>query len=70
MTEDTKEIVETIILAVLVLAFGVCAFFLAREGVKIEMVSVFSGLSGTALGALGMKIKATAASNGNTQPKP
>lgn len=66
MNSDTKELIESGILAVLVIAFGLGTFFLAKWNASIAVLTIFSGLAGAAMGALGMKMKA--GGNG-TSPK-
>jgi hypothetical protein len=61
MNSDTKEIIETFILSTVVVILAVCCLLSVKWGAPYQVLVIFSGLTGTALGALGMKISPTSA---------
>ena len=65
MNPDRKELAETIILALVTLVFGGFCVLCVKWGASYQVLMAFSGLTGTALGALGMKMKASTNGNGN-----
>lgn len=64
MNQDTKELLETGVVLVLVVIFAVCAMLCVKWGVPYQTLVVFAGFIGTLLGILGMKMRAT---GGNDQ---
>ncbi|HLW51294.1 MAG TPA: hypothetical protein VKW06_00495 [Candidatus Angelobacter sp.] len=66
MNPDKKELIETFILAFLTIVFTACSVLCVKWGASYQTLMVFSGLAGSALGALAMKMKAS--SNGNAPP--
>lgn len=63
MNPDTKELLETGAVILLVLIFAACCMLCIAWGVNYQTLIVFSGFIGTLLGVLGNKLRA----GGNTQ---
>lgn len=67
MNPDKKELIETAILASLTVVFGAMSLLCVKWGASYQVLTAFVGLTGTALGALGMKMKASTNGNGAKQ---